>query len=655
MMRLFILCVLFPAKVLGIHRSADPRMVFTKTDMSLRKMCPPDSRRINQAHVQLVAYGSNSVLMNTGQDLYYLDFLKDQCHQIRKCGGARQDKSCNITVLHRRSGTNQVFLCESSETGTGCCNMEVSNRSGSADCTPSPSVNGIEDTIKEYVLEAGSPSVLIESSESEELFVTQSTTENTIGIYKFGLNRVRPTTPENALLAVEHQYLGLVASRKGDSTQDKLYAFFKEKNTDRGLECDVWLPFVAQVCMADKGGPKSKLQFQWTSQLKARLFCGNQARRSHYPELVNVAFYLKEDGAVSKVYGLFRNIWGNSAVCVYSIDDIKKVFKTSMFKGNKESIPDPRPGTCTQRLTSQDNLMKTLSFVQSYPEMEGRVFSMNGSDPLLVSHHHYTHIVLDTVHNERNDTLLYLSLESGKVHKVLDNRGEAFVIAEYSPFSNRTHILDILIHGPERKLYVSSSSEVVQVDVQSCERYGSHCENCVLARDPYCGWDNTLSQCVSATRKTLQDVEKGDHTICQLRVNRATGGAAPLRPYGRAATGSVPERTSLPLGCRYFLRCPVSSHKAEYTWHRPGNATTACSATEPVCVLLIDRMGPEEEGVYRCTADELGYTRIVAHFHLVYSAAPALGLYGGSSGQGVWRVVGVSFLAVAALLVLHSS
>jgi len=34
-----------------------------------------------------------------------------------------------------------------------------------------------------------------------------------------------------------------------------------------------------------------------------------------------------------------------SAVCVYSIESIQKVFETSAFKGNKESIPDPRPGT----------------------------------------------------------------------------------------------------------------------------------------------------------------------------------------------------------------------------------------------------------------------------------------------------------------------
>ncbi|KAG7250917.1 hypothetical protein CRUP_004644, partial [Coryphaenoides rupestris] len=61
------------------------------------------------------------------------------------------------------------------------------------------------------------------------------------------------------------------------------------------------------------------------------------------------------------------------------MESIQKVFKTSEFKGNKESIPKPRPGT--------DKQMTRLTFVESHPEMEDRVFSM-GDQPLLVSQHH---------------------------------------------------------------------------------------------------------------------------------------------------------------------------------------------------------------------------------------------------------------------------
>lgn len=43
----------------------------------------------------------------------------------------------------------------------------------------------------------------------------------------------------------------------------------------------------------------------------------------------------------------------------------------------------------------------------------------------------------------------------------------------------------------QRKLYVNSGSELVQLDVANCALYGDSCEECVLGRDPYCGWNGT--------------------------------------------------------------------------------------------------------------------------------------------------------------------
>ncbi|KAK0133744.1 Semaphorin-7A [Merluccius polli] len=380
------------------------------------------------------------------------------------------------------------------------------------------------------------------------------------------------------LKQVSVQHLGLVANG-----QDKVYAFFKEKHPAESLESDMWLPFVAQVCMADKGGNKNILEYRWTTHLKARLFCGDRASGQHYPELVDVSFLHKEDGALSAVYALFWNEWSMSAVCVYSIDDIEKVFKTSAFKANKAPVPDQRPGTCTYNSQTDKQM---LTFMQKQPEVVDRVRSMNNAGPLLVSQHRYTHILLDTAHTH---TLLYLSLVSGRVHKVLDNKTRAFIIAEYRPFTDKAHILDMILHKPTRKLYVSSSKEVVQVDVQSCEKYGPQCEDCVLARDPYCGWNG--HQCVEATSETLQDVEKGDHTICLSSKEH-----------------KEPRSISAPLGFSVFMRCPVSSRHAEYTWHRPGNITTTCDVIEKSeCNVLIERVVLEDGGVYRCMEEERGY------------------------------------------------
>lgn len=48
----------------------------------------------------------------------------------------------------------------------------------------------------------------------------------------------------------EQYYIELVLSRrKDDSLQDKMYAFYNERNRERGLYSDAWAPFVSQVCL----------------------------------------------------------------------------------------------------------------------------------------------------------------------------------------------------------------------------------------------------------------------------------------------------------------------------------------------------------------------------------------------------------------------
>ena len=42
---------------------------------------------------------------------------------------------------------------------------------------------------------------------------------------------------------------------------------------------------------------------------------------------------------------------------------------------------------------------------------------------------------------------------------------------------------------------MSSQWEVSQVPLDLCEVYGGGCHGCLMARDPYCGWDQ--GRCVS--------------------------------------------------------------------------------------------------------------------------------------------------------------
>lgn len=46
------------------------------------------------------------------------------------------------------------------------------------------------------------------------------------------------------------------------------------------------------------------------------------------------------------------------------------------------------------------------------------------------------------------------------------------------------------------QLYAGSEVAAVQMPLSSCGRYVS-CMDCVLARDPYCGWDFASNSCIA--------------------------------------------------------------------------------------------------------------------------------------------------------------
>lgn len=71
---------------------------------------------------------------------------------------------------------------------------------------------------------------------------------------------------------------------------------------------------------------------------------------------------------------------------------------------------------------------------------------------------------------------------------------------------------------------------------------------------------------------------------------------------------------------RYFLRCPITSHHANYTWYHP-KGVTSCSPEQQQCLLLIDSMTPEHEGTYKCISEEEGHHKILKLLQLQSSVS----------------------------------
>ncbi|XP_062327088.1 semaphorin-7A [Osmerus eperlanus] len=579
----------------NIHVTQTPRITLTAKEFIYKRLLLPEQRQ-----VELLKGQEEDKVYVGGRQLLKADFHARQIKEIpvfEKVCDIQLSSGCqyNITVLHSNEDTGQLLICGTNGQDGMCCHKNPAIHS--SECSPS------EHMKPNY--QEREPSLLMVTPDAEELYTTRSGTEGSVGIYRFGKTK---TTPKDS--PTELRYLSLVMSGpREERLQDKLYAFYMEKNPDLNPGSELWIPRVAQICMADVGGPKGIFQYSWTSQLRARLLCGDQTSKQYFSQLVDTATLKAERWQDTRVYGLFRNTWGMSAVCVYTMEDIDSVFKASNFKGYTGTIPSPRPGICSPDSTkplSHD----FVTLVNKDTEMEDWVMPTGNTGPLLVHHHNYTHILGDRVQTEH--TVLFLSTEKGVIHKVLEKDDKAFVIAEYQPFSSRTHILNMMIHSSSGKLYVSSSSELVQVNLVSCGQYGPQCEDCVLARDPYCGWNGT--HCAPATRMT--NVTHGDATICKTPQKE---------PVYKVQTSSpATDVRPVKMDSKHFLICPISSNHAQYSWYRNDEPLPFLS-TERECLLLIESMSFANAGTYRCESEEGGYRRTLAQYTLqVEDGTPGL-------------------------------
>ncbi|NXU34543.1 SEM3A protein, partial [Drymodes brunneopygia] len=109
----------------------------------------------------------------------------------------------------------------------------------------------------------------------------------------------------------------------------------------------------------DFGGHRSLVN-KWTTFLKARLICsvpGSNGIDTHFDELQDVFLMNSKDPKNPIVYGVFTtssNIFKGSAVCMYSMTDVRRVFlgpyahrdgPNYQWIPYQGRVPYPRPGT----------------------------------------------------------------------------------------------------------------------------------------------------------------------------------------------------------------------------------------------------------------------------------------------------------------------
>ncbi|XP_070830010.1 semaphorin-4E [Chaetodon trifascialis] len=422
-------------------------------------------------------------------------------------------------------------------------------------------------------------------------------------------------------------------SEVGDD--DKVYLFFSET----AVECDCYnklvVSRVARVCKGDVGGQRT-LQKKWTSFLKARMDC--PVLESQLPYIIQDTYRWCDPQRHWKeclffaVFTPQSDTSDLSAVCVYRVSDISRVFAEGKYKSPvpvetsfvkwvmySGDVPVPRPGACIDNEARKEGITqtldlpdRTLQFIKDRPLMDQAIQPI-GEKPLLVRRGAtFTRIIVNQVQAADGEKyhVMFVATEEGTMLKAVNYGGEMFIIEEIQLFEPPEPIKILKFSNVTGQLYAGSDYGAAQIPLASCER-SSSCMDCVLSRDPYCGWDKVVGKCVllsSSQRELIQSVKEGDASLCP--------DAAPVKPLNQ----------SIWPGGNLKLRCPLPSSLAKTTWERDGSPLTPATRLQLLRDgLLILNASDSDTGQYRCLSVERSkageYTTTVAEYQV--SMAPA--------------------------------
>ncbi|XP_028670818.2 semaphorin-3D isoform X1 [Erpetoichthys calabaricus] len=424
---------------------------------------------------------------------------------------------------------------------------------------------------------------------------------------------------------------------------DKIYFFFREANKDDGTTDKTVFSRVGRVCKNDIGGLRSLTQ-KWTTFLKARLICsipGPNGVDTHFDELQDIFLLSTKDERNPIVYGLFTttsSIFKGSAVCVYSMADIRAAFNGPY--AHKEGpnhrwieyegkIPYPRPGTCPSR--TYDPLIKTtkdfpddvITFIKYHPMMYKPVYPMGGEPVFARTNvdYKFTQIVVDRVGAEDGQyNVMFLGTDVGTVLKVVSVTKENWVteevvLEELQVFATPSPIFKMEISSKQQQLYIGSRDGLVQLSLHRCNIYGKVCAECCLARDPYCAWDGySCSRYIPASKRRArrQDIKYGDpESQCwdfeeNLKNEQAEEKLLFAVEYNSTFLECIPK--SQQANIRWFLQKTGSDHQEEVKLDD--------RVIKVELGLLIRTLQKKDAGVYYCKAQDHTFTHTIIKINL---------------------------------------
>uniref|UniRef100_A0A673BGM9 Semaphorin-3A-like n=1 Tax=Sphaeramia orbicularis TaxID=375764 RepID=A0A673BGM9_9TELE len=446
------------------------------------------------------------------------------------------------------------------------------------------------------------------------------------------------------------RFIGVHLIPESDNPEDdKIFLFFKENAMDGEHTGKATIARIGQLCKNDNGGHRSLVN-KWTTFLKARLMCsvpGVNGIDTHFDELQDVFLMSAKDPKNPLIYAVFTtssNIFKGSAVCMYNMADIRRVFlgpyahrdgpnyQWVPFQGR---VPYPRPGTCPSKTfggfdSTKDLPDDVITFARGHPAMYNPVHPIGGH-PIMVRtdvDYQFSQLVVDRVEAEDGQyDVMFIGTDMGTVLKVVTIPRESWhdleevVLEEMTVFREPTPITAMELSTKQQQLYLGSALGVSQMSLHRCEVYGKACAECCLARDPYCAWDGT--ECSryfpTAKRRTRrQDIRNGD-PLSQC---------SDLQHHGSVEDRSVfgVENSSM------FLECSPKSQRALIYWQlqRPNDDRKHEIKLDDRVLrtdqgLLIRSLTQSDVGIYHCQAVEHGFIQPLLRLNLQVIPTQRLG------------------------------
>ncbi|XP_043221511.1 plexin-A2-like isoform X2 [Amphibalanus amphitrite] len=200
----------------------------------------------------------------------------------------------------------------------------------------------------------------------------------------------------------------------------------------------------------------------------------------------------------------------NSALCVYSLKDIRRKFTQNIiecYNGSADrGLEFISPGK--KCVSTKFELLETVG--EDFCGMDVNT-PIGGNMPVQSVAVLTTDTLLTSVAATTTGdfTVVFAGTDTGHVKKiVVEPLSDVIVGTEYADLTVRQGSkvqADLRLDPPKQHLYVMTEKKVSKVKVQECHLYRT-CGECLGAKDPYCGWCSLENKC--SVRSRCQDADK---------------------------------------------------------------------------------------------------------------------------------------------------